>query len=560
MTDLRRLTTFLSELPVWLWLLVLVLLPNLLLIATSLQPSQSLGLSFDLTLANYERALGSWGFIKLLGRTLWTAALATTVAALIAYPAACYAARVLAKGRFFALILIIVPLWISLLMRIFAWRMILGEKGILNSTLLSMGLIDKPISALLYSTFSVFLTFVYLCVPFIFIAVYAAIERIPHSLIEASYDCGASRARVFRTVIWPLSRPGTAIGLALAFLMAVGDYITPSMVGGMNGTMLGVVVASQFGIAGDWPYGATLATILLVCVAALLGLMFRLFRVPGILTGESAGGPTATAVSPRKASRLRSGLGFAAFCLPYVFLYLPLVVIGLFAFNDSALQAFPLTGFTFKWFGAIMQDAGLLAALKRSLMVGTLVVAISVLAGTGFALAFAYGRLNRMRWVEQLVALPVAVPGIVLAITLVLVFQLLGLPVGIPRVVLGHASFVMPVVMLTVINRLRRLDPALVEASLDLGASRARTFVSVLLPLIGGALLGGALLGFTLSFDEVVVTQFLTGPEPTLPVWVWNQMRFGFTPSVNAIFVCIGAVSVGLIVLARRLIMEGKGA
>ncbi|MCB8829176.1 ABC transporter permease subunit, partial [Escherichia coli] len=128
---------------------------------------------------------------------------------------------------------------------------------------------------LLYNSFAVFLTFVYVSIPFIFVAAYSAIDRIPPSLTEAANDCGASGFRAFFTVVWPLSRPGTSVGVALAFLMAVGDYITPSMVGGLDGTMLGMVIASQFGIVGNWPYGAALALMLLVTVAVVLAIMFR---------------------------------------------------------------------------------------------------------------------------------------------------------------------------------------------------------------------------------------------------------------------------------------------
>jgi spermidine/putrescine transport system permease protein len=117
----------------------------------------------------------------------------------------------------------------------------------------------------------------------------------------------------------------------------------------------------------------------------------------------------------------------------------------------------------------------------------------------------------------------------------------------------------MPVIMLIVLARLQRLDPSLEQASMDLGANRWRTFAHVTLPLIRSALIGGALLGFTLSLDEVIVTLFLTGVEPTLPVYVWNQMRFGFTPTVNAIFTCIGVFSLMMILVATRLLRTDPG-
>ena len=548
-----RNSALLGQLPLYLWLAILVVLPNLLLIAVSFFRSSGGGVVYEANLANYGRALASSSIWILLGRTLTTAAGSAMIGSLIAYPMAYYATRVLRRGKVAAVLLVIIPLWISLLMRVFAWRLILGERGVLNSCLVWSGILSHPSEAFLYSRFAVLLTFVYVSIPFIFVSVHSAIERIPYNLIEAANDCGASGMRAFRTVLWPLSKPGLAIGASLAFLMAVGDYVTPSMVGGLDGTMLGVVIASQFGIAGNWPYGASLAVILLAAVATLLLVVFRLARVPGILVGEgaspSAGGGRRTLVQ-----RLGSALGFLAFCLPYLFLYAPLVIIALLSFNTAERQALPMSGWTLRWYEELASNGALLAALTRSLVVGMLVLLIAVVGGTGFAILFALGRVRASKWAENLLLLPVAVPGVVLGITLVLTFQLLSVPIGIPRIVLGHATFVMPVVMMIVLSRLRRLDPALVEASTDLGATPLQTFWFVLLPLVRGAVIGGALLGFTLSVDEVVVSVFLTGTQPTLPVWVWNQMRFGFTPSVNAIFVCIGVTTVGLILLSRKLI------
>ena len=555
----RGLLSFVPQLPLLAWLAILVILPNLLLLGVSFLKSNNGVIVYELTFDNYIRAYQSSGVWVLLGRTLMTAAMSTLIAAVIAYPMAYYAARVLQKGRFVALILVIIPLWISLLMRVFAWRVILGENGILNAFLLRMGLISEPSGALLYNSFAVFLTFVYVSIPFIFVAVYAAIERIPPSLVDAASDCGASGFRAFATVIWPLSLSGMTIGVALAFLMAVGDYVTPSMVGGLNGTMLGTVIASQFGIVGNWPYGATLALILLVSVAVILSVLFRFARVPGVLVGEEGNGGGVVKNRPRSASdHFRQSAVLLLFCLPYLFLYAPLIIIAIFSFNDSTVQIFPLTGFTFNWYREVLDNAALLAALNRSLYVGFCVLVISIVAGTGFAILLVYGKVAGSRLAEQLLTLPVAIPGVVLGITLVLTFQLLSLPSGIPRIVLGHCTFVMPVIMLTVLSRLRRLDPALVEASSDLGARYSSTIWNVILPLVMGSVIGGALLGFTLSVDEVVVSLFLTGTQPTLPVWVWNQMRFGFTPSVNAIFVCIGVFSIVLTVVARRFLQPEK--
>ena len=553
-TSPGRLWNSLRSFPIVVWLLILVVMPNALLFAVSFLGSAGGVIVYQATIANYMRLAQSSGVWYLLGRTLFVASASAIIAALIAYPMALYAARVLRRGQILAVLLVVIPLWISLLMRIFAWRLILGERGIINSFLMQAGLLSAPSSAFLYNSFAVFLTFVYVSLPFIFVSVFTAIDRIPSSLIEAANDCGASKFRAFSTVIWPLSKPGLAIGVSLAFLMAVGDYVTPSMVGGLDGTMLGMVIASQFGIAGNWAYGSALAAMLLICVGAVLLVLFQVLKVPGILVGEGGMSPFAAGSKRPLRERIRDAGLFAAFCLPYVFLYAPLIVITIFSFNSDKLQSFPLGDFSLQWYQELAQNVPLINALLRSLTVGVLVLVISIVAGTGFAILLTLGRLKNSAVLERLLLVPIAIPGVVLGITLVLTFQLLSIPPGIPRVVLGHCSFVMPVIMMIVVGRLKRLDPSLVEASTDLGASPLQTFWFVLLPLVRGAIVGGALLGFTLSVDEVVVSMFLTGTEPTLPVWVWNQMRFGFTPSVNAIFVCIGLSTVVLIIASRRLI------
>lgn len=542
---------------IYIWLAVLILAPNFLLIGVSFLKASGGLLIFEPTFANFQKMLLSKSVWVLLVRTIVTAGASALIAAVIAFPMAYYASRIMKRGKVTALVLIVIPLWISLLMRVFAWRLILGENGVLNSFLVSAGILDKPSTAFLYTPFAVFLTFVYVAIPYVFVAAYAALERIPHNLIEASQDAGAGPIRTFLNVVWPLARPGTVIGVILAFLLAVGDYVTPSMVGGLDGTMLGMVIASQFGLAGNWPYGSALALMLVIVVAAVLALTLFFTRSPGILTGEADGAPVSVVESKSPAGVIGRWLAFISFCLPYVFLYAPLAIIVVFSLNDSQLQAFPLTEFTWRWYAELGDNAAMLAALRRSLYVGALVLVISTVVGTGFALALAFLKFRGNRVIEQLLALPVAIPGVVLGIALVLIAQLLSVPVGIPRVVIGHATFVMPVVMMIVLTRLRRLDPSLAEASMDLGAGRAKTLVFVLLPLIRGAIIGGALLGFTLSVDEVVVTLFLTGTEPTLPVWVWNQMRFGFTPSVNAIFTCIGIFTLLLILAAQYLMDHG---
>jgi spermidine/putrescine transport system permease protein len=547
--------TLIAEVPIIVWLVALVGAPMLLMVLYSFWQSPNGITVHDWWLGNYSNVVGSPTYRVLLWRTVYTAMASALAATLVAYPMAYFVSRRLRKRKLVAIMLLIIPLWVSMLLRIFAWTVILGDHGFLNSALINLGLIDHPSSAFLYTRISVLLTLMYVAIPFVFVTSYAAVERVPPSLVEASQDSGANAWKSFRNVIWPLTKQSVAIGFALALLIAVGDYVTPQLVGGINGTMLGSIIASQFGLVGDWTLGAAMACVLLIAVLAILAIVVRLAHVEGTLDSEADSG-----AQPRPwrrsgfGAKVLSILSWVLFVLPYLFLYLPLLVIVLFSFNNSESESLPLAGFTLRWYRSLWSDSAILGALKETLLVGAGAVAIGVVLGTYFALIFARRSGRGTLIVQTALTLPVLLPGIVLGISLAITFRVGGIQPGTFAVIIGHATFVVPVMMLIILARLRRLDPSLAQASMDCGAGPVRTFWFVLLPQIRTALVGAALLGFTLSFDEVIVTYFLIGNTPTLPVYIWNQIRFGFTPEVNAIFSLIGVSSLVIVLLAGHIL------
>jgi spermidine/putrescine transport system permease protein len=265
--------------PVIVWIICLVLLPNIFLVSYSLWKNELGGISHEWNLNNYSDLFGSDVFMTLLQRTFIIALVSTAVATLIAYPLAYVVITKFGRYKTLAALLIIVPLWVSYLMRVFAWKIILGEKGVLNGFLESVGFIDEPSTAFLYSTTTVILTLTYVAIPYVFLSVYTSLDRIPKHYYEASSDCGASAWRTFRHVIWPLSRPGVAVGFAIGFVLTFGDYVTPQMVGGLEGTMLGSIVLQSFGTADNWPQGAAIGVTIIAAgllVLALASLFTRL--------------------------------------------------------------------------------------------------------------------------------------------------------------------------------------------------------------------------------------------------------------------------------------------
>jgi len=249
--------------PALVWVVVLVLVPNIFLLLYSLWQNDLGTILHHWNVENYRTLFGSQVFQVLLRRTFLIALASAGIATLIAYPLAFLVVRRFGRFKTTAALLILVPLWVSYLMRVFAWRIILGESGVLNNFLKSIGLINKPSSAFLYSTTTVIMTLTYVAIPYVFLVSYTALERVPAHLYEASGDCGASPWRTFWSVVWPLTRPAVVVGFAIGFVLAFGDYVTPSLVGGLSGTMLGSIVLQQFGTANDWPLGAAIAMTIL---------------------------------------------------------------------------------------------------------------------------------------------------------------------------------------------------------------------------------------------------------------------------------------------------------
>ena len=268
----------------------------------------------------------------------------------------------------------------------------------------------------------------------------------------------------------------------------------------------------------------------------------------------------------RPPDRLSAAL-WAAGMGAFAFIYLPLVVVIIYAFHDSPIIAWPLQLGTLRWFTALAHDRGMIAAAIASLKLALLAVAIALLVGVPGAFVLDRYQFPGKTAFRRLVLLPLILPGIITGVALLSFFSFvkLSLSSGFPwvpgwPVVLGHAAALTSVVITQVFARLQRLDRAQEEASQDLYANEWRTFWNVTFPNIRTAVLGAGLLVFTLSLDEIAVTFFLIGRQNTLPLQIWGLLRRGITPEVNAAATVIFAISVGVIVIWARLLREDEPA
>jgi putative spermidine/putrescine transport system permease protein len=237
-----------------------------------------------------------------------------------------------------------------------------------------------------------------------------------------------------------------------------------------------------------------------------------------------------------------------------VFVYTPIVVIALYAFNESRIQAWPIDGLTLEWFDRALHNPGVRDALMLSLKAALGATILALILGTLASLAVARYRFFGRETISFLVILPIALPGIVTGMALNATFNTTGVPFGLLTIVVGHATFCIVVVYNNAVARLRRTSQHLEEASADLGADTWQTFRYVTFPQLRSALLAGALLAFALSFDEVIVTTFTAGPDQTLPIWILSNLsRPNQLPVVNVVAVFLILLSTIPVYLATRL-------
>ena len=264
-------------LPPLLWVVMFLLVPYGLLFCYSfwsVSPSQTIVHSW--TLDNYRELFRVNVYLQTLLRSMWIAARVMIFSLLLGYPLAYYLSFYAGARKDLFYQLVIIPLWVSYLVRAYAWKTILGSDGVLNTLLQYVHFTKHPLEFLLYSPFAVVLTLTHIYTPFAVLPIYAALEHIPRNLVEASHDLGASPLQTFWRVIFPLSIPGVLAGATFAFVLSLGDFLAPLLLGGPSGIMISNIVVSLFGSAYNWPLGAAISLCMLILVVSLLFLSEKL--------------------------------------------------------------------------------------------------------------------------------------------------------------------------------------------------------------------------------------------------------------------------------------------
>jgi len=249
--------------PTSVWMILFIMIPICMFVVYSFWIVEKQMIVRVLSLKNYVRFFTNIMYPTLLVRSLIIAVGVTLTTLVFGYPLALFIYRRKGRSKSILYMLVVIPLLTSYIVRIYTMRLLLGSKGVINNFLLFLGLIEEPLQILLFNRFAIFLTLCVILSPFMVMPIYTSLEKIPKSFIEAARDLGSNELQTFWRVIFPNTKPGVIAGCMFIFVLSLGDFLTPILVGGKQGTTLSKVIQVNFGFAYDWPLGAALSVILL---------------------------------------------------------------------------------------------------------------------------------------------------------------------------------------------------------------------------------------------------------------------------------------------------------
>ena len=538
--------------PALLVMICALALPIFALVVYSFWTQDYVYIDETLTLKNYGTFFDRPMYGKLLLRSVRMSMTVTLISISLAFPVAYFLAFKVKKNIMTWLILINLPLWISFLLRVISWKIMLGNNGVINSTLLDLGLIQGPLEFLLYSRFAVILTLVHGWAAFAILPIYLSLSKIDRSLLEAAADLGESPFRTFLRVTLPLSMPGVLAAAVIEFIPVVGEFVVPMMVGGPKGMMFGQIIAAQFGEANNWPLGAALTLIMMMTITAIALTFIWLTRRGTVKRREMEVVRAPTDETVTEGRRFSPLLIYVIFYL--MFLYTPALMLPVFSFNDSIQMALPLKGFTLDWYLQIPTRPGLLEALGNSFRLAIPVAIVSTTVANLTARAMTRYRMPGRSLALGFILLPMVMPGVILAFGFLVLALAVNVRLSLWTIGVAHVVMTMPFLTLVMISRLEGLGKSLEESALDLGENAWMTFWRVTFPLIVPGIGACLILSFISSFDEFLYALFLGGNQVTLPVYMWTQVRFPQTlPTILALGSCIFIVSATLILTAEWL-------
>lgn len=572
--------------------------PLLVMAALYVLPLASLlGRSFwadGLTLKYYVEVFTTPAYFRILLWTLQLAFVTMAISLVLGYPVAYLMATGAPRTRLIIVALVVLPFWTSGIVRAYAWIALLGRGGIVNTLLTSAGVIGAPLP-LVFNAFGLYVGTVHIMLPYMILSLYSVMSGLDRNLVRAAHTLGAGPARAFLRIFLPLSLPGIVAGGLLVFVLSLGFFITPAILGGLRDETFVMLIERQMNELLNWRLASALAVVLLAVTLVIYCALARFFALePGLVDADRHGANLATALQhaltllddlARRARRLVAWRTRApeagptttapsrplygghavktATWLIVTLMVVPIAVIVLVSFSASHNLEFPPRRLSLHWFVKYFSRPEWLGATLTSFQVALMASVFSTALGLLAALGLlGMGRRGRTALFALLLS-PMIMPAIVYAVAIYFLFaglNLVGTRLG---MALAHTILVLPGVVLVIYAALQGLDPSLQRAAASLGAGPLRRFVRVTLPLIAPAVLAAGLLAFLTSFDEVVIAIFLSGTtNVTLPKKMYESIRFDTDPTITAASAVLIAFTLAVLtaceLLRRRQALGGE--
>lgn len=523
-----------------------------------------------------------------LVRTMQISVTVAFLCLLFGYPTALLIHRSRGIARALIATAIVLPYFIAILIRTYAWMVLLGRNGPVNKFLVSMGVLSEPVQ-LLFHRGTVLLGMTAVLLPLMVLTIYSSVSRLDPGLTRAALASGAGPIAVFWRVLLPLTLPGIGAGFLLVFVAAIGFFITPTLLGGPGDQMFAMHITQQADSVTSEGFLQALGVVLLLITLLVVAFAGRFLGLEFIWGGrkltETTAGKARTAATTAASHRSFGGafadavgwpllrlLGMLpASCgtwtvrlmggLVIAVLILPIIVVMIISFSSASYLTFPPPGFSLRWYEQFFSDTNWMRAFWSSALIATVSAVIAVGLGTCAALGIVRGNVRGKSVIMLLLVSPIIVPPVVLGLslyTLFLRFDLIGSVFGLAA---AHAIGGLPIVVVILAAALQGVDTRLEQAASVHGASSLTVLRLVTLPAIAPGLAAATFFAFLHSFDELVLTLFLSSAQlKTLPLMLWGDINYRLNPVLAVVSTLEVLLVVGGLFLARPVLATAQKA
>ncbi|MEY9123866.1 ABC transporter permease subunit [Bradyrhizobium yuanmingense] len=535
----------------------------------------------------FERVFAIPLYWDSLVRTMQISVTVAGLCLLFGYPTALLIHR--SRGMTQALIAtaIVLPYFIAILIRTYAWMVLLGRNGPVNKLLVSVGILSEPVQ-LLFNRGTVLLGMTAVLLPLMVLTIYSSVARLDQSLTRAALASGAGPIAAFWRVLLPLTLPGMGAGFLLVFVAAIGFFITPTLLGGPGDQMFAMHITQQADSVTSEGFLQALGVVLLTITLAVVAVAGRFLGFEFIWGGRKLTEAAPTTTDRYAADDGRRSFGASAADLigwpllrlfgrlPASFgtwtvrllgglvitvLILPIIVVMIISFSSASYLTFPPPGFSFRWYEQFFSDSNWMRAFWTSLIVAAMSAGIAIVLGASAALGIVRSSIRGKSTIMLLLVSPIIVPPVVLGLSLYSLFLRFDLVGSVFGLAAAHAIGGLPLVVVILSASLQGVDTRLEQAAAVHGASSLTVFRLVTLPAIMPGLAAATFFAFLHSFDELVLTLFLSSAElKTLPLMLWGDINYRLNPVLAVVSTLEVLLVVAGLVLARPVLATSRKA